>query len=97
MTCSFQRSKLRSALHVLHGMVTDSGISGSLTAILCDVDVAVPGPTYVLRVQVSLTVHPHNAMIVGLAVALLLGGVANGVVPNLWQLTSPIQCSGWTT
>jgi hypothetical protein len=37
-------------------------------------------------VQVSLTVHPHNAMIAGLALALLLGGVANGVVPNLWQL-----------
>jgi hypothetical protein len=73
-------------------MVTDSGIFGSLPAILCDVDVTVPGPTYVLRVQVSLTVNPHNAMIVGLALALLLGGVANGVVPNQWQLdiTHPV-------
>jgi hypothetical protein len=42
----------------------------------------------VLCVQVSLTVHPHNAMIAGLAVALLLGGVANGVAPTLWQLES---------
>lgn len=40
----------------------------------------------VLGVQVSLTVHPNNAMIAGLAVALLLGGVANGVLPSIWQL-----------
>lgn len=45
-------------------------------------------PTCVLCVQVSLTVNPHNAMISGLAVALLLGGVANGVAPQLWQLES---------
>lgn len=36
--------------------------------------------------QVSLTVNPGNSMIAGLAVALLLGGVANGVVPSVWQL-----------
>ncbi len=40
----------------------------------------------VVCVQVSLTIHPNNAMVAGLAVALLLGGVANGVVPPLWQL-----------
>jgi hypothetical protein len=27
-------------------------------------------------------------MIAGLAVALLLGGVANGVLPSMWQLAS---------
>jgi ABC-type phosphate/phosphonate transport system ATPase subunit len=35
---------------------------------------------------VSLLVAPSNVMLSGLAVALLLGGVANGVAPRLWQL-----------
>jgi hypothetical protein len=48
-------------------------------------------------VQVSLAVHPSNAMITGLAVALLLGGVANGVVPSRWQLqaTHPLLWLGY--
>jgi hypothetical protein len=37
---------------------------------------------------VSLSVNQHTAMIAGLAVALLLGGVANGVLPSMWQLAS---------
>lgn len=36
--------------------------------------------------QVSLSVAPTNATIVALAVALVLGGVANGVAPRMWQL-----------
>lgn len=39
-----------------------------------------------LSMQVSLLVSPTNTTIAALAVALLLGGVANGVVPNMWTL-----------
>lgn len=39
-----------------------------------------------IDMQVSLTVPTSNAMIAGLAAALLLGGVANGVLPSIWQL-----------
>ncbi|KAF8058431.1 ABCG25 [Scenedesmus sp. PABB004] len=35
---------------------------------------------------VSLACAPKNALIAGLAAALLLGGVANGVKPELWRL-----------
>ncbi|KAF6261487.1 hypothetical protein COO60DRAFT_775152 [Scenedesmus sp. NREL 46B-D3] len=35
---------------------------------------------------VSMAAPPRNALIAGLAIALLLGGVANGVAPKLWQL-----------
>jgi hypothetical protein len=38
--------------------------------------------------QVSLALPPRVALIAGLAVALLLGGVANGVAPKLWSLDS---------
>lgn len=39
-----------------------------------------------ISMQVSLLVSPTNTMIAALAAALLLGGVANGVVPNMWTL-----------
>jgi hypothetical protein len=39
-----------------------------------------------MTLQVSLAAPPRNALIAGLAIALLLGGVANGVAPQLWQL-----------
>ncbi|WIA38572.1 hypothetical protein OEZ86_001885 [Tetradesmus obliquus] len=35
---------------------------------------------------VSLSIAPKQSLVAGLAVALLLGGVANGVAPNMWQL-----------
>lgn len=35
---------------------------------------------------VSLASPPRNVLLAGLAIALLLGGVANGVAPKLWQL-----------
>jgi hypothetical protein len=48
-------------------------------------------------VQVSLTVSPSNVVLAGLAVALLLGGVANGVVPNmtLLEATHPLLWLDW--
>lgn len=38
------------------------------------------------HVQVSLLAPPGGVMLAGLAVALILGGVANGIAPRLWQL-----------
>jgi hypothetical protein len=37
---------------------------------------------------VSLAVSPANVTTAGLAVALLLGGVANGIAPPLWSLNA---------
>lgn len=47
--------------------------------------------------QVSLTVSPSNVVLAGLAVALLLGGVANGVVPNmtLLEASHPLLWLDW--
>ncbi|KAF8061902.1 ABCG21 [Scenedesmus sp. PABB004] len=41
---------------------------------------------------VSLATPPRQALVAGLAIALLLGGVANGVAPKVWQLapTNPL-------
>jgi hypothetical protein len=36
--------------------------------------------------QVSLSFAPKQSLVAGLAIALLLGGVANGVAPKMWQL-----------
>lgn len=48
-------------------------------------------------VQVSLTVSPSNVVLASLAVALLLGGVANGVVPNMTLLDAshPLLWLDW--
>eukprot|EP00775_Hariotina_reticulata_P007451 gene7451-7661_t len=46
------------------------------------------GYTTGLGYLVSLAVSPANVTTAGLAVALLLGGVANGIAPRLWTLSA---------
>lgn len=42
----------------------------------------------VCGLQVSLCFAPRQSLVAGLAVALLLGGVANGVAPKVWQMNT---------
>lgn len=49
--------------------------------------VAVGWYTSGLGFLISLLFAPRVTLLAGLAVALLLGGVANGVAPRLWQLS----------
>lgn len=51
-------------------------------------------PCAFLSVQVSLSFNPRQSLVAGLAVALLLGGVANGVAPKIWDL-APINPLLW--
>jgi predicted phage tail protein len=34
-----------------------------------------------------MAVSPRNSLIAGLAAAMILGGVANGIAPRLWTLS----------